>query len=1166
MKRPGVDLADKYRVERGRVFLTGVQALARLPMLQHERDRAAGHTTAGFVSGYRGSPLAGLDSALHAAAPFLAEHRIRFVPAVNEDLAATACWGTQQLHLLPGRPDVDGIFALWYGKGPGVDRSVDVFKHANHAGTAPLGGVLVVAGDDHAARSSAVAHQSEHVFSACGIPVLAPAGVQDVLDFGLHGWAMSRYAGLWVALKLSADVVESSATAEVDAARVRVVVPADVALPAGGVHVRWPDPQLAQELRMQAHKVYAAAAYARANGIDRIVLDPPHAQLGIAACGKAWLDLRQALVRLGIDDRAAAALGLRLYKVGMPWPLEAAGARRFARGLREILVVEEKRQIIEYQLKEMLYDAPAADRPRVVGKFDEAGEWPAPHGQWLLPPTGELDATLVARAVALRLARLHGGTRWRDAAAALEAEASAAGTLPPPPLQRTPYFCPGCPHNRSTRVPAGACALAGVGCHLMASWMDRATLTISQMGGEGAAWIGMAPHAGVQHVYANMGDGTYFHSGLLAIRAAVAAGVDITYKLLFNDAVAMTGGQPIDGALTVAQLTHQLAAEGVARIVVVADDPARHARAPGFAHGVTLRPRTDFDAVQRELAALRGVTVLVFDQVCATEGRRRRKRGVLPPAPRQVFVNELVCEGCGDCAVKSNCLAVVPVATEFGTRRQIDAFTCNQDLSCLEGCCPSLVTVEGATPRRGQATAGAGVDADVDEAALPLPRPPVLDAPWAILVAGVGGTGVVTVGALLGMAAHLDGLGVTVLDVTGLAQKGGAVLSHVRIARGQDALHAPRIEPGGADLLLGADLLVAAAPDTLRRCAAARTRALVDTAPAITGEFVRDPDRRFPGAETLARLHAALGADAVESLDATALASGLLGHSIATNMFMLGIAWQRGWVPVSRDALLRAIELNGVAADDNRRAFAWGRRAACDRAAAEALAAQALPLPPWRRLSRDLDERIARRRAMLAAYQDARYAARYAALVDRVRAAEQRVRPGSERLTDAVARHAFALCAHKDAYEVARLHTDPAFEAALAQAFEGPLRVQWHLAPPGLARRDPVHGEPVKRAWGPWARPLLKLVAQGRRLRGTRLDPLARDPDARLARALRDEYLDAVGRAADRLDDASYDAALVIAESTARARGFGPVWQRQAGAAREALRAGRAAFDAVTAG
>ncbi|MBK7262290.1 MAG: indolepyruvate ferredoxin oxidoreductase family protein [Rubrivivax sp.] len=1143
---PEVSLADKYRLERGRVYLTGVQALARLPMLQHARDRAAGLNTAGYVTGYRGSPLAGLDSALHQAAPHLAEHHIRFQPGVNEDLAATACWGTQQLHLLPDAQR-DGVFAMWYGKGPGVDRCVDVFKHANHAGTAPHGGVLVVAGDDHGARSSAVAHQSEHVFSACAMPVLAPANVQDLLDFGLHGWAMSRYAGVWVAMKTSADTVESSTVVELDPQRVQPVLPTDFVLPADGVHLRLPDPQAAQERRMQAYKIYAAAAYARANGIDRLVIDPPDARLGIVACGKAWGDLRQALVLLGIGDAEAAALGLRLYKVGMPWPLEAEGARRFARGLQEILVVEEKRQIIEYQLKEMLYERHDGERPRVVGKFDEGGEWPAPHGQWLLPPTGELDAAIVARAIALRLARLDGSTRWRAAAAALDTREAALAGLPAPLLQRTPYFCSGCPHNRSTRVPEGSSALAGVGCHLMAAWMDRGTLTISQMGGEGVAWLGLSGHAGTRHVFANMGDGTYFHSGLLAIRAAVAAEVAITYKILYNDAVAMTGGQPLDGQLSVPQLTRQLAAEGVRRIVVLADDLGKYPRDAGFAAGVELRPRTALDAVQRELRELPGVTALIYDQTCATELRRRRKRGELPESTTHVFINEALCEGCGDCAVKSNCLSVVPVATEFGTKRAIDGFSCNQDLSCLEGCCPALVSVEG---NRRQHTAPAG---GVDESALPQPLLPPLDTPWSLLVAGVGGTGVVTIGALLGMAAHLDGLGVTVLDVTGLAQKGGAVLSHVRIARDADTLHAVRIAPGDADALLGGDLLVAAAPDTLRRLRRDGGRAIVNTAQTITGDFLRDPDLQMPSDATLARLQATLGKAAVEALDATRLATLLLGHPVATNMFMLGLAWQRGLVPVSRQALLRAVQLNGVAVDENQRAFAWGRQAACDPVATAAAAAALEQLPAARRLSTSLDERIERRCAALVAYQGRTGARDYAALLVRVRAAEQRACPGSERLADAVAHQAWRLIAHKDVYEAARLHTDRSFHDLLDQAFDGGYRMHWHLAPPGLSRTDPLSGEPHKRRYGPWMRPLLATLAHARFVRGTPFDPFGYSEEARLARSLRDDYLAAIEAVLAGLDAKGIDAAVAIAELPARVRGFGPIWLREARAAHARL-------------
>ena len=1196
MNSPDIALDDKYRLVSGRVFLTGVQALARLPMLQRERDRAAGLNTAGYVSGYRGSPLGGLDTALHEAAPFLAAHDVRFQPGVNEDLAATAIWGTQQLHLLPGAKR-DGIFAMWYGKGPGVDRCGDVFKHANHAGTSRVGGVLVVAGDDHAARSSAVAHQSEHIFSACAMPVLAPAGVQDILDFGLHGWAMSRYTGCWVALKLSADIVESSATVEIDAARAQIRLPEDFELPADGVHIRWPDPQLAQEHRMQAFKIYAAAAYARANGLDRLVWDSPRARLGLIACGKAWLDLRQALHELGIDEAAAAALGLRVYKVGMPWPLEASGARRFATGLEEILVVEEKRQIIEYQLKEMLYNWRDDVRPRVLGKFDEGGEWPAPHGQWLLPPTGEMTPTIIARALASRLARMHPDDGWTERARTL-----ADPTLPRTPLLRTPYFCSGCPHNRSTLVPEGSCAFGGVGCHLMAVTMERRTLTISQMGGEGVGWIGMAEHAGVQHVFANMGDGTYFHSGLLAIRAAVAAGVNITYKLLYNDAVAMTGGQPVDGPLTVPQLTCQIAAEGVVRIVVLTDDVDKYPPDAVFARDVRILPREQLDAVQRELRTVPGVSVLVYDQTCATEARRRRKRGLLPAPKRHVFINEAVCEGCGDCGIKSNCLSVVPLATEFGLKRAIDPFSCNLDLSCLDGCCPALVTVEGATLRRSR-----GLPLDDDDLALPEPALPVLDQPYSLLIAGVGGTGVVTLGALLGMAAHLEGKAATVLDQTGMSQKGGAVLTHVRIAADAAALHAPRIV--AADVLLGCDLLVAAAPEALLRVRRGRTRAVLNTAEAITGEFVRHPETVFPREATLALLRAALdtaegmttpsslrslppggaqparglrpdadspcglaapaeghrsladGSPALAEIDATQLASTLVGHSIATNMFLLGFAWQRGWVPVGREALLRAVELNGVAAADNARAFAWGRRAAFDPVRAAGLAAAAQALPPSRRLSVSLDETIARRRDNLVSYQGEALARRYEALVQRVRGAERRVAPGSDRLASAVARHAHQLFAFKDEYEVARLYSEPAFDAALAATFEGDYRVRFHLAPPW--QRGTEGAEPRKRSFGPWMRSAMRLLARARRLRGTPLDPFGWSAERRLERALAAEYEATVERLLRGLDATRLDRAVDIAEWPAQVRGFGPVKQRAAQAARARGAEMLAAYDAT---
>ena len=1139
-----VTLEDKYQLDHGRVFLTGVQALARLPMLQHQLDQAAGLNTAGYVSGYRGSPLAGLDTALHAAKRFLQAHNITFQPGVNEDLAATAIWGTQQLHLFP-EPKRDGIFAMWYGKGPGVDRCGDVFKHANYAGTAKHGGVLLIAGDDHSARSSAVAHQSEHVFSACGIPVLAPAGVQEYLDLGLHGWAMSRYSGCWVAMKTTSDTVESSASVEVDPQRVQILLPRDFTLPPDGVHLRWPDPQLAQERRMQEFKVYAAVAYARANRLNHVVFDSPRPRLGIIACGKAYLDVRQALDDLGIDERMAADIGLRLYKVGMPWPLEADGVRHFAEGLEEILVVEEKRQIIEYQLKEQLYNWREDVRPRVLGKFDESGEWPAPRSRWLLPPTGELTPSIVARAIAARIARFHTSEKIRGRLAFLD-EKDKALARPRLAVMRTPYFCSGCPHNQSTKVPQGSCALGGVGCHLMAVWMGRNTLTISQMGGEGATWLGMAEHSGTHHVFANMGDGTYYHSGLLAIRAAIAANVNITYKILYNDAVAMTGGQPVDGPISVPQITRQLDAEGVRRIVLLADDPDKYPRDAGFASGVEIRPREDLDLMQRELRETPGVTALIYDQTCAAEKRRRRKRGSFPDPAQRIFINELVCEGCGDCSAKSNCLSVVPVETEFGRKRAIDQSSCNKDYSCVAGFCPSIVTVEGGAVRRGKAIASSAADFD----GLPEPALPDLAAPYGILIAGVGGTGVVTIGALIGMAAHIEGKGVSVLDMTGLAQKGGAVMSHVRLADRQDKLHAVRVATGEANAVLGCDIVVAVSDDALSKTQIGFTRAVVNTGQAITGDFVRNPDHPFPLATMKNQVSEAVGEGAADFIDASRLASLLMGNSIATNTFMLGYAWQKGQVPVSAEALLRAIELNGVAVEENRRAFLWGRRAAHDPAGVERIAAAAEPVLPTHRLSQDLDEVIARRREYLVGYQDEAYARRYAERVERVRRAEAQTAPGSTRLTEAVARGWFRLLARKDEYEVARLYADPEFQRSLNASFEGDFSLRFHLALPQWGRVDPHTGEPKKRAYGPWLMPAFRVLARLKFLRDTPFDPFGRGAERRLERALIAEYTATLDALLAGLRPQDIDTAAEIARLPESIRGYGPIKARNAETAR----------------
>jgi indolepyruvate ferredoxin oxidoreductase len=919
-----VSLDDKYLLDHGRVYLTGTQALVRLPMIQRQRDLAAGLNTAGFISGYRGSPLGAYDQALWKAKGFLKDKHIFFTPGVNEELAATAVWGSQQVGLFAGAK-YDGVFGIWYGKGPGVDRSVDVFKHANAAGSSKHGGVLLVTGDDHACKSSTLPHQSEHIYDAAMIPVLYPTSVGDVIEMGLHGFAMSRYSGCYVALKCISDTVDASASVNLDIDSPTVVIPDDVVLPAAGVHIRWPDVPLEQELRLQHDKIYAALAYCRVNKLNRITVDAKEAKLGIIASGKSYLDTMQALEDLGIDARHAAEIGIRVMKVGMPWPLEPTAVREFAQGLDEILVVEEKRQLIEYQMKEQLYNWRDDVRPRVIGKYDEHGEWEMARADWLLPAAGELTPAMIARVIAKRIAKFY-TSKIVEARLKFIEDKEAALARPRSKVARIPYFCSGCPHNTSTRVPDGSKALAGIGCHYMATWIrPEETMTFTQMGGEGVPWAGIAPFTETKHVFANLGDGTYFHSGLLAIRASVAAKVNITYKILFNDAVAMTGGQPVDGPLNVPQITQQVHAEGVGSIVVVTDEPEKYPVGSNFAPGVTIHHRDDLDAVQREMRELPGCTVIVYDQTCAAEKRRRRKRGTFPDPQKRVVINDLVCEGCGDCGKKSNCLSVMPLETEFGRKRAIDQSSCNKDFSCVKGFCPSFVTIEGGQLRKKKPV--------VQEvfAALPEPTHPSLDKPWGILVTGVGGTGVVTIGALLGMAAHLENKGVAVLDMTGLAQKGGSVYTHVRIAQKPADIHAVRIAAGEANALLGCDMIVSTSDEAIAKMQKSLTRGVVNADVSTTGEFTNKPDLHIPVGELEATLNETM-AD-VAFVDASGITTALMGDAIFTNPFVMGFGYQRGLIPVSATSIMRAIELNGAAVEKNKQAFEWGRRAAVDLAA-----------------------------------------------------------------------------------------------------------------------------------------------------------------------------------------------------------------------------------------
>ncbi|HET9823135.1 MAG TPA: indolepyruvate ferredoxin oxidoreductase family protein [Burkholderiaceae bacterium] len=1151
-------LDDKYTLAEGRAFMSGIQALVRLPMLQRVRDVSAGLNTAGFISGYRGSPLGGYDQALWAAKKHLAAQHIVFQPGVNEELGATAVWGTQQLDLYPDRKQYDGVFGIWYGKGPGVDRCLDVFKHANMAGTARHGGVIAVAGDDHVAKSSTAPHQSDHVFKACGFPTFFPSSVQDILDMGLHAFAMSRYAGVWTGMKTIQEVVESAASVVVDPQRVKIVLPEDFVMPPGGLHIRWPDPPLEQEARLMDFKWYAALAYVRANRLNHNVIEGPRDRFGIIASGKAFNDTRQALADLGLGDEVCRALGIRLHKVNVVWPLEATITREFAQGLQEILVVEEKRQIIEYQLKEELYNWRPDVRPNVLGKFDEGdiegGEWSRsnPSSSWLLRPKADLTPALVAKAIAKRVKKLGlapaGGeiaARMDAHLAVIEARERELAALTASPGERTPWFCSGCPHNTSTRVPEGSRAMAGIGCHFMSVWMDRDTSTFSQMGGEGVAWVGQQPFSKDRHVFANLGDGTYFHSGILAIRQAIAAGANITYKVLYNDAVAMTGGQRVGErpeGHSVLQIMASLVSEGVKKLVIVSDQPEKY-EGVALAEGVTVHHRDELDAIQRQLREIEGVTAIVYDQTCATEKRRRRKRGTMATPARRVVINELVCEGCGDCGEQSNCLSVEPVETEFGRKRRINQNTCNLDYSCTKGFCPSFVTVEGGTLRKPRP------EKKGDLAALsPIPEPvvPAAERAWGIVVAGVGGTGVITIGQLLGMAAHLEGKGVVTQDSAGLAQKGGATWSHIQIANRPEAIHTTKVDTAKADLVIACDAIVGAGKTTLATMRQGQTYVALNTHGTPTASFVHNADWAFPGASCEAAIAQSVGADQLGAFDAEQVAVQLLGDSIYANPLLLGYAWQRGRVPLTHAALMRAIELNGVQVEANRAAFEWGRRCAHDLAAVQSLFRAAQVIELVRKPS--LDEMVARRADFLTGYQDAAYAAGYRAFVDKVRAAEARLGAGT-RLAEAVARYLFKLMAYKDEYEVARLHTDPAFTARIASMFDGEVRLVHHLAPPTLARRD-AQGHLAKRPFGPWVRSAFALLAKMKGLRGTALDPFGRTEERRTERALIGEYRACIDELLAGLSPERLTLAVEIARIPEEIRGYGHVKERHLKAAR----------------
>ncbi len=1109
-------LEDRYAMDAGRVFLTGTQALARLMLDQARRDRKAGLNTAGFVSGYRGSPLGAVDLEFWRSRQRMQDNGIKFMPAVNEDLGATAVLGAQQAILDP-HCEVEGVFSMWYGKGPGVDRSGDALKHGNAYGSSTKGGVLVVAGDDHGCVSSSMPHQSDVAFMSWFMPVLNPADVSEFLTYGEYGFALSRYSGTWVGFKAVSETVESARSVELQPDR-------DFSYPElpeypGGLHIRradLPSPEI--ETRIQA-KIKAVRAFAEANPIDRRIYDVETAKFGFVTTGKGHLDLMEALRLLGLDEAACRRLGIDIYKVGMVWPLARPEALRFMCGKDEVLVVEEKRGIIESQFKEYFYDWPGTKPKMMVGKYDSQGDP-------LIPWTGELSPLMLAPIVAARLDGFFPDESLPAKAAALLAQPPKLINVPG--ANRTPYFCSGCPHNTSTKLPEGSEAKSGIGCHVMASWMDRDTSGYAQMGGEGVTWTAASQFNGGKHVFQNLGEGTWYHSGSLAIRQAVAARTNITYKILYNDAVAMTGGQPVDGPVSVTGIAQTCRAEGVERIALVSDDIDKFSRAD-FPAGTTFHDRADMDLVQRELRDIKGVTILIYEQTCATEKRRRRKRGTLEDPKKFAFINDLVCEGCGDCSVESNCLSVEPKETTFGRKRKINLSSCNKDFSCLNGFCPSFVTVEGGARRK---KLPAGLDRAALLTQLPAPDLPSLDKPFDLLVTGVGGTGVVTVGALITMAAHLEGKGASVLDFTGFAQKFGTVLSYIRLSNAPDSLHQVRIDQAAADAVIGCDVVVSSAPKASAHYRAG-TKIVLNRAEMPTGDLVLRRDADLVAGLREQEIAAAVGPENLSGFNANEAAEALLGDAVLANVMMLGFAWQKGLVPVSGTALDQAIELNGVAVEKNHLALAIGRAMAVDPALVSQFYTETDAV------EETLEQMIDHRAAFLAGYQDADYALRYTETLEKFRS----LLPddASDELTGAAAKALFKLMAYKDEFEVARLMTGAHFKDQIDQEFEGDFRVNYHLAPPLLARKKDARGRPVKMAFGPWLRPALSLLTRAKRLRGSRLNPFGYHEEARLHRSLLAWYEAALRTISTHYNSEKHSSCLQILNAPMEIRGYGPV-------------------------
>lgn len=1137
---PDMTLEDKYRLDTGRVYVTGQQAIVRLMLVQRLIDEKAGLNTGGFISGYRGSPMTAIDMELwRAGKAILGEHHVKFWPGLNENLAMTAVWGTQRVGF-QGNAKYDGVYAMWYGKGPGLDQTMDGLRQATLHGTTKNGGVLVLCGDDPDMTSTVDPYHSELLFEDLLMPVLYPADIQDVFDLGIYGIALSRFCGAYVGYKLLPETIETAASIDGDFNRIKVNIP-DFEFPLGGVSARRQIDIYSMGKTTRKYKLPAALAFARANNLNRVTLKSKKKKFGIVAMGKEWRNVQQALKDLGISEEKAKSLGINILKVAMPFPSDDALYRDFALGMDEVLVIEDKREQIQNGFVRGCYDLPASKRPRIVGREDEKGNP-------LVLAYESTSSDVIARIIADRIAYFHKSDaieariKFLDKATVRLAKSDTVST------KRVPYFCSGCPHNTSTRVPEGSKAVGGVGCHYMANWMDRSVEGFTHMGAEGANWIGEAPFVETDHIFQQIGDGTYFHSGSLSIRAAVAAKVNITYKILFNDAVAMTGGQPLDGQLTVPMISHLVYQEGVKRIAVVTDEPEKYGSSPGFAKGTTIHHRRELDKVQRELRDIKGTTILVYDQTCAAEKRRRRKRGTFPDPAKRAFINDRICEGCGDCSKKSNCLSVQPVETEYGRKRAIHQSSCNKDFSCVDGFCPSFVTVHGGDMKRGVAKAAKKYDIPAPIIATIKPGDT-----FGALIAGVGGTGVITIGALLGTAAHMEGKGISIVDQMGFAQKGGPVMSHIRFANKQDDIDTARLSTGATDLLIGCDMMTAGADNALATMHPEKTKAFINLEKTMSSDFIHDPDLDYPIKALQNRFGRAISPKRTQYVQASQIAVRLLGDAIGANLFLVGYAWQNGALPLSSESIFKAIDLNGVKPEWNKQAFEWGRLAAHDPEAIKAL------VNTTPRVPKTDDELIADRISELTKYQNPAYAQRYAALIERVKTAEQSNAKGLTGLTRAAATYAYKLMAYKDEYEVARLQTAPEFHKKLKATFDGQYKIKYHLSPPIFASKDPHTGRPRKYEIGGWIGPVFKLMAKMKRLRGTPLDIFGYTAERKMERGLIKSFEKTIETLIADLNHDNHALAIEIASLPNKIRGYGYIKEesvKKALAEHETLMAG----------